>query len=153
MDKHYVSATCNDYDEHADNWWSYLESKIRKYSGHESSMCEFITYYLMGTPQNLDILYHCVVTNRGNHARLCFPIGYWSDNIAQRVRNFKIDISYGNGWHIADLKTSSVVNVYPEVDPDCLLRMIHGWKCYEPEIILRMIMMENWLSNISKTLR
>lgn len=118
MEKHYVSATCNDYDAQATHWWDYLRSLCKTPDIRISACCTFISYYFMGTPQTLDLLYHCHVTKRGNHARLCFPIGYWSDNIAQRVRNFKIDISDENGRHVADIKTSSVVNVYPEIDPE-----------------------------------
>ena len=118
MEKHYVSATCNDYDAQAKHWWDYLSSLCKIPNIRISSCCTFISYYFMGTPQTLDMLYHCHVTKRGNHARLCFPIGYWSDNIAQRIRNFKIEMSDENGRHVADIKTSSVVNVYPEIDPE-----------------------------------
>ena len=118
MEKHYVSATCNDYDEQATHWWDYLRSLCKDPNSRISVCCTFISYYFMGTPQTLDMLYHCHVTKRGNHARLCFPIGYWSDNIAQRVRDFKIEMSDENGNHVAYIKTSSVVNVYPEIDPE-----------------------------------
>ena len=117
-DRRFVSATCNDYDAQVTHWWDYLSSLCRDTGIRISSCRTFISYYLMGTPQTLDMLYHCHVTKRGNHARLCFPIGYWSDNIAQRVRNFKIEMSDENGRHVADIKTSSVVNVYPEIDPE-----------------------------------
>ena len=115
---HYVTATCNEYDSLRDDYWHYFKSKTNRYELFVSALKEFISYYLMGTPSNLDILYHCVVSKRGNHARLCIPIGYWIDNIPQRIRNFKIEISDGNGNHVADLKTSSVVNVFPEIDPE-----------------------------------
>lgn len=115
---HYVTATCNEYDSFRDDYWHYFRSKTSRYELFVSTLKRFISYYLMGTPSNLDILYHCVVSKRGNHARLCIPIGYWIDNIPQRIRNFKIEISDGNGNHVADLKTSSVVNVFPEIDPE-----------------------------------
>ena len=115
---HYVTATCNEYDSFRDDYWLYFKSKTSRYEMHVSVLKRFISYYLMGTPSNLDILYHCVFSKRGNHARLCIPIGYWIDNIPQRIRNFKIEISDGNGNHVADLKTSSVVNVFPEIDPE-----------------------------------
>lgn len=115
--KNYVTATGNDYDVLRYNYWDYYKSKTRYVDDHISTLVRFISYYLMGTPSNLDILYHCRVSKRGNHARLCIPIGYWIDNIPQRVRNLKIEISDENGNHVADLKTSSVVNVYPEIDP------------------------------------
>ena len=114
--KHYVTATCNEYDVLRYDYWYYYKSKTINVDDHISTLKRFISYYLMGTPSNLDILYHCVVSKRGNHARLCIPIGYWIDNIPQRIRNFKIEISDGNGNHVADLKTSSVVNVFPEFD-------------------------------------
>lgn len=115
--KNYVAATGNDYDVLRYNYWDYYKSKTRDVSDYISILKLFISYYLMGTPSNLDILYHCRVSKRGNHARICIPIGYWIDNKPQRVRNFKIEISDRNGNHVADLKTSSVVNVYPEIDP------------------------------------
>lgn len=118
FEKHYVTATCNEYDALRDDYWYYINSKTKNVSDHLSALVRFISYYLMGTPSNLDILYHCVVSKRGNHARLCIPIGYWIDNIPQRIRNFKIEISDGNGNHVADLNTSPVVNVYPEIDPE-----------------------------------
>lgn len=115
-DRRYVSATCNDYDAQRMHWYDYLSSLCRDVNTRIRVCCTFISYYLMGTPQTLDILYHCRVTKRGNHARLCIPIGYWSDNIPQKVINFKIEISDENGNHVADLKTSPVVNVFPEFD-------------------------------------
>lgn len=116
--KEYVTATCNFYEHERDNYLQYIKSKTSKIINHISKLVLFISYYLMGTPSNLDILYHCCVTKRGNHARLCIPIGYWIDNKPQRVRNFKIEISDENGNHVAGLKTSPVVNVYPEIDPE-----------------------------------
>ena len=116
--QHYVTATCNDYDALRNLYWNYFRSKTKRYELFVSTLKRFISYYLMGTPSNLDILYHCVVSKRGNHARICIPIGYRIDNIPQRIRNFKIEISDGNGNHVADLKTSSVVNVFPEIDPE-----------------------------------
>lgn len=113
---HYVAATCNEYDSLRYDYWYYYKSKTINVDDHISTLKRFISYYLMGTPSNLDILYHCVVSKRGNHARLCIPIGYWIDNIPQKIRNFKIEISDGNGNHVADLKTSPVVNVFPEFD-------------------------------------
>ena len=118
MEKHYVSATCNDYDEQCDDFLKYLSSFYTTLSTGIRQCCDFISYYCMGTPQTLDMLYHCHVTKRGNHARLCFPIGYWYDNIAQRIRDFKIEMSDENGKHVSDIKTSPVVNVYPEIDPE-----------------------------------
>ena len=118
FEKHYVTATCNEYDALRDDYWYYINSKTKNVSDHLSALVRFISYYLMGTPSNLDILYHCVVSKRGNHARLCIPIGYWIDNIPQRIRNFKIEMSDENGNHVANIKTSSVVNVYPEIDPE-----------------------------------
>lgn len=115
--KNYVTATGNDYDVLRYNYWDYYKSKTRHVEDYIGILKLFISYYLMGTPKNLDILYHCRVSKRGNHARICIPIGYWIDNKPQRVRNFKIEISDENGNHVADLKTSSVVNVYPEIDP------------------------------------
>lgn len=117
LTKYHVAATCNEYDFLRYNYWDYYKSKTRHVEDHISILKLFISYYLMGTPSNLDILYHCRVSKRGNHARICIPIGYWIDNKPQRVRNFKIEISDRNGNHVADLKTSSVVNVYPEIDP------------------------------------
>lgn len=117
LTKYHVAATCNEYDFLRYNYWDYYKSKTRHVEDYISILKLFISYYLMGTPSNLDILYHCRVSKRGNHARICIPIGYWIDNIPQRVRNFKIEISDENGNHVADLKTSSVVNVYPEIDP------------------------------------
>ena len=118
MEKHYVSATCNDYDEQCDDFLKYLSSFYTTLSTGIRQCCDFISYYCMGTPQTLDMLYHCHVTKRGNHARLCFPIGYWYDNIAQRIRDFKIEMSDENGNHVSDINTSPVVNVYPEIDPE-----------------------------------
>lgn len=116
--KQYVSATCNEAYIQTTCYWDYFKSKVRKPEDRLSILQDFITYYLMGTPSSLDILYRCRVTKRGNHARICIPIGYWIDNIPQKVRNFKIEISDENGRHVADIKTSSVVNVYPEIDPE-----------------------------------
>lgn len=116
--KRYVSATCNEAYFQTRCYWDYFKSKVRIPEDMLSVLQDFITYYLMGTPSSLDILYYCRVTKRGNHARLCIPIGYWIDNIPQKVRNFKIEISDGNGIHVADIKTSPVVNVYPEIDPE-----------------------------------
>lgn len=121
---HYVTATCNKYEALRDDYWYYYKSKVRHVEDHVSTLISFISYYLMGTPSNLDILYHCVVSKRGNHARLCIPIGYWIDNIPQMIRNFKIEISDGNGNHVADLKTSSVVNVFPEIDPETKANLV-----------------------------
>lgn len=120
MDKHYVTATCNDYDKQRDDWFPYMQatSANRNADAYIFGCNTFMTYFLMGTPINLDVLYYCRVTKRGNYARLCIPIGYWIDNIPQRVRNFKIEISDENGNHVSDIKTSSVVNAYPEIDPD-----------------------------------
>lgn len=118
MEKHYVSATCNDYDKHRDDFLKYLSTVYKTEITKIKDCCDYISYYCMGTPQTLDMLYHCHVTKRGNYARLCFPIGYWSDNIAQRVRDFKIEMSDENGNHVSDIKTSPVVNVYPEIDPE-----------------------------------
>ena len=115
--KDYFTATCNNYKVSTFNYWDHIRTIGTDTSNQVYSLKLFISYNLMGTPSNLDILYHCVVTKRGNHARLCIPIGYWIDNIPQRVRNFKIEISDEKGNHVADLKTSSVVNVYPEIDP------------------------------------
>ena len=78
----------------------------------------------MGTPSNLDILYHCVVLKRGNYARLCIPIGYLIDNVSRNIINLKIEISDENGNHVADLKTSPVVNVFPEIDPDTKANLV-----------------------------
>ena len=121
-DKHYVTATCNQWEFQVEMYADYIRKKIG-YGATESGrvidkMVEFITYYVWGTPQTLDLLYHCKVTQHGNHARLCFPIGYWYDNNPQRVRDFKIEISDEYGNHVADIKTLSVVNVNPEVDPN-----------------------------------
>lgn len=117
-EKHYVSSTCNIAYFQALDYWDYFTSKISHYENSLYIIQKFITYYLMCTPSNLDILYHCRVTKRGNHARICIPIGYWIDNIPQKVRNFKIEISDGNGNHVADIKTSPVVNALPEIDPE-----------------------------------
>lgn len=114
--QHYVTATCNVYDSLRDLYWNYFRSKTKRYELFVSTLKRFISYYLMGTPSNLDILYHCVVLKRGNYARICIPIGYWIDNIPRKIRNFKIEISDENGNHVADLKTSPVVNVFPEFD-------------------------------------
>lgn len=117
-DKYYVTATCNNYDMTVYDYWDFIRSKTPDVENHKKQLYDIISYYFMGTPSNLDILYHCVVTKRGNHARICIPIGYWSDNIPQKVRNFKIEISDENGTHVADIKTSPVVNALPEIDPD-----------------------------------
>lgn len=117
-EKHYVSATCNIAYFQALDYWQYLESYFGNKVYFIPNVIYFFTYYLMGTPSNLDLLYRCHVTKRGNHARICIPIGYWIDNIPQRVRNLKIEMSDENGNHVAYLKTSPVVNALPEIDPD-----------------------------------
>ena len=120
--KHYVTATCNEWEYQVKRYTDYLRRKIGYGATVEgfgiSNYREFITYFVLGTPQTLDLLYHCKVTRHGDHARLCFPIGYWYDNKPQRVRDFKIEISDEYGNHVADIKTLPVVNVYPEVDSD-----------------------------------
>ena len=120
LDKHYVTATCNDYLYLSLDFWDNVYLALGAYiiNVTDTILSDFISYYLMGTPSNLDLLYRCHVTKRGNHARICIPIGYWIDNIPQRVRNLKIEISDENGNHVAHLKTSSVVNALPEIDPD-----------------------------------
>ena len=116
--KNYVTATCNEYDEIVHDFWkyNYLHSGVG--NGYYSEAIIFYTYYLMGTPKNLDIIYECWLRKRGNYARICFPIGYWIDNIPQKVLNFKIEISDIHGNHVADLKATDVVGVNPEMDKD-----------------------------------
>lgn len=116
--KKYVSATCHDARLEVSNYSIYISSITKFVEEYVDSFIRFITYDLMGTPSNLDILYNCRVTKRGNCARICIPIGYWIDNIPQRVRNLKIEISDENGNHVAYLKTSPVVNALPEIEPD-----------------------------------
>lgn len=115
-DKHYVTATCNQWNYQVEMYADYLRRKDS--DGRVPRFRRFITYYVWGTPQTLDLLYHCIVTRHGDHARLCFPIGYWYDNTPQRVRDFKIEISDEYGNHVADIKTLSVVNADQEVDPN-----------------------------------
>ena len=119
-----MSATCNNASIQAKDYLKFAKTKYDNNTAVGIQVQVFMTYYLMGTPSNLDLLYHCFVSKRGNHARLCIPIGYWIDNIPQRVRNFKIEISDENGNHVADLKTSSVVNVYPEIDPETGVNLV-----------------------------
>ena len=125
-ERHYVTATCNNYDTQVDD---YLKYKRYMYGGgfyghFYNNMIDFMTYYLMGTPKELDLLYHCEVTKSGNYARLCFPIGYWIGGNAQKVRNFKIEISDEKGNHVSDLKTTPVVDVNPEIDPSTGINLI-----------------------------
>ena len=125
FDKHHVTATCNKYDTQVNEYWEYklymYESFSNAYYNH---MIDFMTYYLMGTPKKLDLLYHCIVTKRGNYARICFPIGYWIGGVAQKVLNFKIEISDIKGNHVADLKIQDVVGVNPEIDPSTGINLI-----------------------------
>ena len=115
---HSVTSTCNDIVRQTIDMRDYCRSKGKNLMAHALHYQRYVSYYLFSTPRNLDLLYHCKVSQRGNHARLCFSIGYWLGSIAQRVRNFKIEISDENGNHVADIKTSSVVNAYPEIDPE-----------------------------------
>ena len=117
-EKHFVTSTCNDIVSQTIDMRDYCRSKGKNLMAHALHYQRYVSYYLFSTPRNLDLLYHCKVSQRGNHARLCFPIGYWLGSIAQRVRNFKIEMSDENGNHVADIKTSSVVNAYPEIDPE-----------------------------------
>lgn len=114
-ESHYVTSTCNDYDTQVDDYWKFAVSKGEDRYIYTNRQISFMTYYLMGTPNKLDLLYSCLVTKRGNHARLCFPIGYWIDKIPQMICNFKIEIVDILGSH--ELKTSPVVGVN-ETDPD-----------------------------------
>lgn len=116
-EKHSVTSTCNEFRIQTIDMYDYFRSKTHNNFAFASHYIRYVTYYLFSSPRELDLLYYCNVSKRGNHARLCFPIGYWLGGIAQRVRNFKIEISDENGNHIADIKTSSVVNAYPEIDP------------------------------------
>lgn len=120
----YVTATCNLYDTLSGLYWNYFRSKTTHYESFVSSLKRFFSYYLMGTPSNLDILYHCVVLKRGNYARICIPIGYLIDNVSRNIINLKIEISDEYGNHVADLKTSPVVNVFPEFDPDTKANLV-----------------------------
>ena len=119
-DKHYVTATCNQWEPHVSQFLSHMitRTSIGDWfvypDGMRTAGC-FITYFITGTPQTLDLLYRCKVTRHGDCARLCFPIGYWYDNKPQRVRDFHIEISDEYGNHIADIKTD---NVHPEIDPE-----------------------------------
>ena len=114
-ERHFVSATCNDYKTQVEEYWNFAVSKGEDRYIYTDRQISFMTYYLMGTPNKLDLLYSCLVTKKGNHARLCFPIGYWIDNIPQMICNFKIEIVDILGSH--ELKTSPVVGVN-ETDPD-----------------------------------
>lgn len=116
-EKHSVTSTCNEFRIQTIDMYDYFRSKTHDNISFALHYIRYVTYYLFSSPRELDLLYYCNVSKRGNHARLCFPIGYWLGGIAQRVRNFKIEISDENGNHIADIKTSSVVNAYPEIDP------------------------------------
>ena len=116
--KNYVTATCNEYDEIVYDFWKYNYLYSGVGNGYYSEAIIFYTYYLMGTPKNLDIIYECRLRKRGNYARICFPIGYWIDNIPQKVLNFKIEISDIHGNHVADLKATDVVGVKQEIDED-----------------------------------
>ena len=113
-----VTSTCNDVYRQAIGMRSYCSSKTNNLNAYSLHYKKYVTYYIFSSPRELDLLYHCKVSQRGNHARLCFSIGYWLGSILQRVRNFKIEISDENGNHVADIKTSSVVNAYPEIDPE-----------------------------------
>lgn len=113
-DKRYVTATCDNYDIMVDEWWNH----VKKYLDEVPPCRKFISYFFMGTPQTLDILYHCNMKKRGNHARLCFPIGYWYDGNAQEVHDFKVDITDEFGRHLVDIKTSPVAGVNPDTDPE-----------------------------------
>lgn len=113
-----VTSTCNDVYTQATGMRSYCSSKTNHLNAYSLHYKRYVTYYIFSSPRELDLLYHCKVSQSGNHARLCFSIGYWLGSIAQRVRNFKIEISDENGNHVADIKTSSVVNAYPEIDPE-----------------------------------
>ena len=113
-----VTSTCNDVYRQAIGMRSYCSSKTNNLNAYSLHYKKYVTYYIFSSPRELDLLYHCKVSQRGNHARLCFSIGYWLGSISQRVRNFKIEISDENGNHVADIKTSSVVNAYPEIDPE-----------------------------------
>ena len=116
-EKHSVTSTCNEFRIQTIDMYDYFRSKTHDNISFALHYIRYVTYYLFSSPRELDLLYYCNVSKRGNHARLCFPIGYWLGGIVQRVRNFKIEISDENGNHIADIKTSSVVNAYPEIDP------------------------------------
>lgn len=113
-----VTSTCNDVYRQAIGMRSYCISKGTKLPAYSLHYMRYVTYYIFSSPRELDLLYHCKVSQMGNHARLCFPIGYWLGGSPQRVRNFKIEISDENGNHVADLKTSPVVNVFPEFDSE-----------------------------------
>ena len=117
--KNYVTATCNDYDKMVNDFWKYnYQYEHSEDNYYYSPIISFFTYYLMGTPKNLDFIYTCRVKKRGNYARICFPIGYWIDNIPQKVCNFKIEISDIYGNHVADLKVQDVFGANPEMDKD-----------------------------------
>lgn len=113
-----VTSTCNDVYRQAIGMRSYCISKGTHLPAYSLHYMRYVTYYIFSSPRELDLLYHCKVSQMGNHARLCFPIGYWLGGSPQRVRNFKIEISDENGNHVADLKTSPVVNVFPEFDSE-----------------------------------
>ena len=120
--KHYVSATCTDYDKQCQNWWNFVDSINKEFSCVAESR-DFISYYLMGSPKYLDIIYKCSLSRRGDYARLCIPIGCWlghdTDNkpIPIKIKNLKVRLSDDKGNVISELKTSPVVNVNPEIDP------------------------------------
>ena len=113
-----VTSTCNDFYRQTIGMRSYCISKGTNLPAYSLHYMRYVTYYIFSSPRELDLLYHCKVSQMGNHARLCFPVGYLLDGSPQRVRNFKIEISDENGNHVADLKTSPVVNVFPEFDSE-----------------------------------
>lgn len=117
-EKHFVTSTCNDIVSQTIDMYDYFRSKTHSNIAFPPHYMRYVTYYLFSSPRELDLLYYCNVSKRGNHARLCIPIGYWIDDNPKRVRDFRIEISDGNGNHVADLYTSSVANVYPEIDPE-----------------------------------
>lgn len=117
-ERRFVTSTCHDIWVQTIDMCQYFYTRANNSFAYSLHYQRYVSYYLFSSPRELDLLYLCNVRKRGNHARLCFPIGYWLGGIAQRVRNFKIEISDKNGNHVADIKTSSVVNAYPEIDPE-----------------------------------
>lgn len=101
-------------------WLQYFVSKVRKYNSwqHYSLFNDWINDYCLSSPRWVDVIYHCVVTKRGDYCRMTFPIGYWLSDVPVSLKNIVIDITDANGNHIADLERHFYISTENEISPE-----------------------------------
>ena len=105
-----VTSTCNEAYTQMIELRNNLGRKVKDVRDYPEHYQQSVSYYLMSTPKELDLLYKCIMRQRSNYARLRLPIWCQLGNVVIGVYDLKVEISDENGNHVADLKTTPVVD-------------------------------------------